>query len=670
MLKEGKKVLSKDDYNLEQLIENDILIKPYYVSTQLPLINLVKSIEKKIKTGKSKIKYDMSDKICSIKDKIKEIPMEKTLLLNNLKKDCKYICICDNKNKVNKLKKAMSNYLNKDVVFIKIIDEFNQKKFKNFYSKNGTKIIITNNSDIYFDNLDGIILNKTFDSYESFNTYIRNLLPLKSNLTNIPTIIDLGNNTNYIKEINKNLKFNNTIDMDKSYLNLYNELSVFEDSISKLTWDKSYEKLKEFYSKYNHCDVPSGYKTEDGYSLGRWCRTQKQNFDEMSEKHKQKLIDINFDSEQYGIKLWSIGYNYLLQYYNEFGNVNIKRKYETKDGYNLGLWCSTQKTNYKNGNLEDDRIVKLKKLNFNFNSLVYLSWDESYIKLNEYYNEFNNSNVDISYQTKDGYKLGKWCYVQIRKFNNDNLETYKIEKLKKLNFDFNNTKSFSWDDAYLKLVEFYQKFGYINVPIDYITEDGYNLGIWYRNQIKNYKINNLNEKQFKKLNLLNFIPLNKNDINWNNNYNTICDYYLNDELNNLYIRKKNFSKEEFQLYCWCAKQKHDYKTNKLSYDRYDKLSKIGFNFYLKKENRNKIISLFNHNANFYLKYKDIFETIPYDILVLKLKYLIENNIPIETNNQLNELLLMTDFKIKEKYGINFIELNYNNKVNIKRKIKE
>jgi hypothetical protein len=57
-------------------------------------------------------------------------------------------------------------------------------------------------------------------------------------------------------------------------------------------WDKVYELLKEHCKKEGSARVYQHYRSEDGYALGTWVRTQRQNykFGKLS-KERQKLVE-------------------------------------------------------------------------------------------------------------------------------------------------------------------------------------------------------------------------------------------------------------------------------------------------------------------------------------------------------------------------------------------
>ena len=60
-------------------------------------------------------------------------------------------------------------------------------------------------------------------------------------------------------------------------------------------------------------------------------------------------------------RTWDFWYGLTLKYKDEFDNPNAPIRYKTAEGYRLGIWQSTQRTNYKKSKLSPDRIKRLEE---------------------------------------------------------------------------------------------------------------------------------------------------------------------------------------------------------------------------------------------------------------------------------------------------------------------
>ena len=83
--------------------------------------------------------------------------------------------------------------------------------------------------------------------------------------------------------------------------------------------------------------------------------------------------------------------------------------------------------------------------------------------------------VQLSLKTKDGFSLGQWIGMQRR--NKGKLSSERIERLNALNFVWNIIE-FQWEQGFLNLKKYFEKYGHIRVLLRYKTKDGYKLGNW------------------------------------------------------------------------------------------------------------------------------------------------------------------------------------------------
>lgn len=65
-------------------------------------------------------------------------------------------------------------------------------------------------------------------------------------------------------------------------------------------------------------------------------------------------------------QLWHDGYRHAVEYYREYGDLNMKSAYICHDGFKLASWIQNKRTAYKKGRLSHEKIVSLEKLGMNW----------------------------------------------------------------------------------------------------------------------------------------------------------------------------------------------------------------------------------------------------------------------------------------------------------------
>jgi superfamily II DNA or RNA helicase len=59
-------------------------------------------------------------------------------------------------------------------------------------------------------------------------------------------------------------------------------------------WEEGFQHLKAFVKEHNHCRVPTGYKSKDGYRLGKWTVNQRSKCEALSSERKAQLDALGF----------------------------------------------------------------------------------------------------------------------------------------------------------------------------------------------------------------------------------------------------------------------------------------------------------------------------------------------------------------------------------------
>mmetsp|Transcript_1050 Transcript_1050/g.1879 ORF Transcript_1050/g.1879 Transcript_1050/m.1879 type:complete len:797 (+) Transcript_1050:104-2494(+) len=143
-------------------------------------------------------------------------------------------------------------------------------------------------------------------------------------------------------------------------------------------------------------------------------------------------------------------------------------------------------------------------------------WEEAYGRLEKFKKRHGHCNVPPGHETKDGFPLGDWLILQRRRLNpRANLWTGKQSHRKRLEAlglaiweQRDRTPDPGvWDANYRRLLAYKAEHGNCEVPIKYITDDGWRLGQWVRLQRKRLTgkfRSGLDETQSSRLNALGF----------------------------------------------------------------------------------------------------------------------------------------------------------------------
>ena len=219
---------------------------------------------------------------------------------------------------------------------------------------------------------------------------------------------------------------------------------------------------------------------------------------------------------------WLKFYDYLKIYHEKNGNSNVPALYVTEDGIKLGAWLKKQKELYFRNRLADYRLNMLEELKVIWSYHEEL-WKKHYASLLEYYQKNGDIDVPEEYIMQDGFELGRWLNEQRSAHKNGILKKRRTKLLNDLGIKWNPRKD-KWDDKYYVLEEYYNKYGHINVPISFTTDNGFGLGYWLNTQRQAYKRHSsyrINKDQIMLLNDLgmDWSPRDTNTLN-----NEITDY--------------------------------------------------------------------------------------------------------------------------------------------------
>ena len=130
----------------------------------------------------------------------------------------------------------------------------------------------------------------------------------------------------------------------------------------------------------------------------------------------------------------------------------------------------------KNGSM-DNRAEKLKMHQDQ-------SWDAMYALARSYYVSHGDLDVPSNFVTEDGERLGAWLYRQrsIRAGKRAGaLTAEQIRRLDAIGMSWLDLGEERWNRNFRALRAYYERFGDLDVPVDYVTSDGIKLGALVKN---------------------------------------------------------------------------------------------------------------------------------------------------------------------------------------------
>ncbi len=272
-------------------------------------------------------------------------------------------------------------------------------------------------------------------------------------------------------------------------------------------FEKGLSNLAEYKEVYGNADVKASYITPEGFALGKWIsniRSKGLSAAGLTQERRQRLDELGmiWDKAEYQ---WRKSYKSAKEYYIVHGNLDVPRKFETKDGFKLGIWLANQRANYAGNRkgaamLKEWQIDALNSIGMIWDTSYDVKWDE-YIRLaSEFYEE--NGHLDVPYTySVNGVQLGKWIASVRQKRQNPSssgrsLTKERIKQLDDIGMIWNKD---SWDIRFRMATEYYREHGDLHIPADFVTKEHIWLGKWVYEQRKSYQNSTLSSDRKLKL---------------------------------------------------------------------------------------------------------------------------------------------------------------------------
>ena len=186
---------------------------------------------------------------------------------------------------------------------------------------------------------------------------------------------------------------------------------------------------------------------------------------------------------------WEEYYREAAAFREKEGHLEIPAGFVTPQGLFVGSWLQTQRRIYMGkipGQLSEEQIKRLEALGIRWESHSDRQWDKYYAQAARYYEENGNLDVKLSYVTEEGVRLGIWLnnLRQYRQNGSRMLSKKRQNQLEQIGMIWDKL-AFKWERGCMAAQEYRKRYGNLEVPAGYVTEEGFRLGIWIAAQRQN-----------------------------------------------------------------------------------------------------------------------------------------------------------------------------------------
>lgn len=268
---------------------------------------------------------------------------------------------------------------------------------------------------------------------------------------------------------------------------------LFEQLQASLSssWNHYFSEASIYYAEHGSLNIPKRYTTPAGLSLGEWLTTQRrvragQISGNLTEQQIARLDSIGMEWGNRNDAAWERGLEEARKFREQFGNLQVPAKYKTKDDYPLGKWINNARKRRNDGKLTEERIRQLDQMGMIW-SVFDAKWEQGYALAMNYAAKHGDLNVPVNYTTEEGEKLGAWILNQRTAYAKEMLSQDQLGRLEEIGIYWGNRNDRQWNEVYGAAKRYFEANGNLDVPVAYVSPEGYALGKWVRRQQYAYR---------------------------------------------------------------------------------------------------------------------------------------------------------------------------------------
>ena len=507
------------EMTLGEAIVRGVLPAPKYVTTVFRYQNELAKYQARVDSLHSPGVQDANQKYLeALRRALEQADGLDKVFAKHITETCgKYIVFCSGKEHMDEMAFHVPEWfadVNKNIKVYKTYasNPETSKEFAAFKVDNGDHLkllfcIDMLNEGVHVEGISGVILFRPTVSPIIYKQQIGRALT--AGTTAAPLILDVVNNFEGLSSIS-GLQKEMTDAVQRLYANGEGEKIVterfevieqmqdcrilferLENSLSS-TWDHYFAAASLYYAEHGDLKVPLRYKTPGGLSLGEWVQTQRQirkgkrTFGTLTQQQIERLDSIGMVWETRSETAWAKGLEAARRYRQQYGDLQVPSAYKDADGFALGNWIRNTRSRFGSGGLKESQIRELDALGMVWNSID-AKWERCYAEAALYYEKHGSLNLAPKYVSPSGIRLGAWVENQRAYYLKGELSDDKIRRLEAIGMLWEGRNDRQWLKAYEAAARYFQQYGDLNVPYQYVSPEGIRLGYWVVRQRAAYK---------------------------------------------------------------------------------------------------------------------------------------------------------------------------------------
>ena len=284
-------------------------------------------------------------------------------------------------------------------------------------------------------------------------------------------------------------------EVDEQFAGAFNARLIETTTAS---WEYWFGLLEQFAEHAGHTKVPLEHCVDTWRLFGSWVATQRKlgRDGSLLAERRALLEGLPGWSWAPASEQWDEGLNALQAFAAHEGHATVPKRH-VESGVNLGTWVQHQRTDYREGTLESQRIALIESVPGWVWNTKDERWEKGYTLLNRFVSRNGHAEVPDTH-SESGFPLGHWVRHQRQMFRRQILSPDRQAKLQETAGWSWGVKDGHWQRVFRLLCDYEVREGDTNVPGSLIVE-GVRFGHWVLLQRSLFKKGRLSPERARRL---------------------------------------------------------------------------------------------------------------------------------------------------------------------------